>query len=262
MDWKKLTQIFFDNVTDSGGGAGAGSGGEQPSSQQEPNSTSEPAEPPEGYVPQDKVDKIVQQRLKRERSKYESRLDELGFENFDEVAELKKRQKEREKKELEEKEQYKELLEKTRQEKDEQIQKLQQQLEQTRSTHRQTTVERTLVEAAAEADAVAPSQVAGLLDGRVQMDDDGELYPVDDNGQRLTDGQGNELSVQGFVNDFLEDNPHFQRAAEGQGAGGRGSGGGETPSEGFDPNKRNDVRHLQENRDEIIEKMKRGEISG
>lgn len=264
MDLAKLLAIGLLHApetgeTGDGGGSGDDGGGASGGEPSGDGST----DPEPNVVPQDKVDKIVQRRIARERKKYESKLEELGFESFDDVAELKRAQQEAEKKKLEENEQYKELLETTRQEKDEQIQKLQQELEKTRSTHRQTTVQRTLVEAAAEADAVAPSQVAALLSDRVRLDDDGKPFVVGDGGERLTDGQGNEMSVQGYMETFLEENPHFKRAAGGRGAGGRGSESGKKPdSGGFDPKKRRDVKHLQENRAEIIKKMKSGEIQG
>lgn len=263
MDLRKLMMLglLYSPETGESGAGGTGEGGDGGEGGAEGSSAGGGGEP-SNVVPQDQVDRIVQQRLARERKKYESKLEELGFDSFDDIAELKRKQKEREKQKLEENEQYKELLEKTRQEKDEQIQQLRQELEKTRSTYHQTTVERTLVEAAAEADAVAPAQVSALLRDRVKLDDDGNPYVVGDGGERLTDGQGNELSVQGYVKQFLEDNPHFQRAAGGRGAGGRGSEGGEKPTGGFDPSKRNDPKHLRENRDEIIAKMKSGELRG
>lgn len=263
MDWKRLIcTLALLHAPDDGQGSGGGSTttntGAPSATGNEANTASKPAEP---GLPQDEIDRIVQQRLERERKKYDEKLESLGFKSFEEIAELKRQQKEREEKELEEQQRYKELLEKTRSEKDAELAKLREQLQQTQSTYRQTTAERQLLEAAAAAEAVAPAQVASLLRSNIQIDDEGKSYVVGPDGQRMTDGKGNELSVEAYVKAFIEENPHFQRAAGGRGAGGSppGKGGGGAGG-GFDPSKRNDLRHLQENRDDIIKKLKSGEL--
>lgn len=240
--------------------------------QQSQDSTPMPADsqskpegaPPEGYLPQDKVNEIVQHRLAREREQFNRQLTELGFESIEDVKKLKTAQSEREKQDLAEREQYKELAERIRQEKDEEIRKRDEELTGLRSRFLDTQAERTLIEAATAHNVVAPKQVAQLVRNRVQVDDDGNVFVTDGKGNRATNGKGEDLSVDAFMSEFISSNPHFQRAASGQGAGGRPPSGGGAP-ESYDLAKlRANPKLMQDPtiRAEVIAGMKAGKIKG
>lgn len=261
MDWKRLLcTLALLHAPEDGTGTGGGSTTTNAGAPPADNSEEAPTTKATDSTSQEEINRIVQQRLERERKKFDEKIESLGFKSFDEIADLKRQQKEREEKELEDQQKYKELLEKTRSEKDAELAKLREQLQKTQSTYRQTTAERQILEAAAAAEAVAPAQVASLLRGNVQVDDEGKSFVVGPGGERMTDGKGNELSVEAYVKTFIEENPHFQRAASGRGAGGSPPGKGGAGPGGFDPSKRNNLKHLQDNREEIIKKLKSGEL--
>lgn len=216
---------------------------------------------PEGYLSQDQVNKIIEQRLARERAQHDARLSELGFSSFDEVAALKKAQAEREKKELEDRQQYKELAEKIRQEKDEELRKRTEEYERLKSQYVGTQAERAILTAATHHGAIAPEQVARLVRDSIRVDDDGQPYVVDRAGNRRTDGKGGDLSVSQFVGEFLQQNPHFQRAADGRGAGGRGSASGGGTLDTFDLERaKRDPDYFLAHQEEIEKRVKRGDL--
>ena len=71
----------------------------------------------------------------------------------------------------------------------------------------------------ASLDAVAPTQVASLLRGKLRFDPETkQVVVMDDLGGLATDGKGNYLTVEMLVTNFLNDNPHFRKAAGGTGA--------------------------------------------
>ena len=66
-----------------------------------------------------------------------------------------------------------------------------------------------LLTAASKMKAVAPDQVKALLKNSINLTEDGEVAVFDDKGQvRYTDA-GTPLSVDDFVKEFLDANPHF-----------------------------------------------------
>lgn len=221
-----------------------------------------PPQAPEGYLHQDDVNRIVEQRLAREREQYAKQLGDLGFKSLDEVSNLKKAQAEREHKELEEQQRYRELAEKIRAEKDEEIRKRDEENTALRRRYLDTQAERSIVSAATKHNAVAPEQVALLVRDSIRIDDDGHAYVVDSQGNRRTDGKGGDLTVDTYVEQFLTNNSHFQRAATGHGAGGR-SGGTPPPATGSVDLARakRDPDYFLEHQDEIERRIKSGELT-
>ena len=217
---------------------------------------------PDGYLHQDDVNRIIEQRLARERQQYQAQLSDLGFKDLDEVAKLKKAQAEREKQELEDRQQYKELAEKIRAEKDEELRKRDDEINSLRSRYLSTQAERFIVSAATKHHAVAPDQVAQLVRGDIRIDDDGHAYVVDQQGNRRTDGKGGDLTVDAYVEQFLTNNPHFKRAAAGLGAGGR-SGGTPPASNGTVDLARakRDPDYFLQHKEEIERRLKSGELT-
>lgn len=73
-------------------------------------------------------------------------------------------------------------------------------------------VETPIVEAASRFRAVAPDQVKSLIRNNVRLNGDGEVEVVDDKGQARYDDSGRLLSVDAYVQEFLNRNPHFVQA--------------------------------------------------
>jgi hypothetical protein len=73
----------------------------------------------------------------------------------------------------------------------------------------ETRVDRELVWAAASQHAINPAQVAHLMKERVRLDKDLEPVVVDAQGDRMTDRNGQAVTVADAVRAFLEENPHM-----------------------------------------------------
>lgn len=233
-----------------------------PSTADAEGSEPEPEATSSGQFTQDQVNSIVQDRVQRERQQFEQQLKELGFEDLEDVRELKEKEKQRREQELKEKEKYKELLEQKEQEWQEELQEREQRLQKLEQERRREKVTTRLLTAAQEKGAVDPEQVAHLVRDQVDLDDDGNVVAVDNDGTPRLSDDGSPMSPETLVEEFLDDNDHFKQAASGRGAGGgpNDEPGGASNEEGFDPSKKHDPDHLLEHEEEIIEKAKKGEI--
>lgn len=74
-------------------------------------------------------------------------------------------------------------------------------------------VETPIVDAAARYRAVNPEQVKALIRNQVRLNQDGEVEVLDDKGVVRYDDSGKPLSVDSFVQSWLQNNPHFVSAA-------------------------------------------------
>jgi len=167
---------------------------------------------------QDELDRIVADRIARERKKAEKKLEGIDLE------EARKIMQEREQAEIErqkERGEFENILKQTVEKKDQEITAYKQKLH-------ETLVDGSLLNAASKHDAVSPDQVSQLLKGRVRLADDGGVEVLDDQGTPRYNNEGNLLSVDELVSDFLTANPHFVRASGG-GTGSTGNAGGLTP---------------------------------
>lgn len=80
------------------------------------------------------------------------------------------------------------------------------------SVIREYKIETPLVNAAAKYRAVAPEQVRTLLKNNINLNADGEVEVLDNNGQIRYNDKGIPLSVDDLVGEFLQQNPHFVQA--------------------------------------------------
>ncbi|MEK6760002.1 MAG: hypothetical protein AABY51_09545 [Deltaproteobacteria bacterium] len=80
-----------------------------------------------------------------------------------------------------------------------------------------------ILRAAARHNVVDPEEVADLLKERVRMDDDGGLSVVGEGGSVRINGAGVPMSVDEYVNDWLNARPHHLRASGTSGAGSHGT---------------------------------------
>ena len=167
---------------------------------------------------QEELDRIVADRIARERKKAEKKLEGIDLE------EARKIMQEREQAEIErqkERGEFENILKQTVEKKDQEITAYKQKLH-------ETLVDGSLLSAASKHDAVSPDQVSQLLRGKVRLAEDGGVEVLDDQGTPRYNNNGDLLSVDELVSDFLTANPHFVRASGG-GTGSMGNAGGLTP---------------------------------
>jgi hypothetical protein len=74
---------------------------------------------------------------------------------------------------------------------------------------REFKVEQPLVSLAAQYRSVNPEQVKTLLKGNLRLNEDGEVEVFDTKGKTRYDDDGTPLSVDKYVKEFLDANPHF-----------------------------------------------------
>ena len=166
---------------------------------------------------QDEVNQILEQRLARERKRYEKQTEGIDLDAARKALE------EKQQAELERDKQrgdFEKVLKTTVEKKDSQIQSL------TAKLH-QIQVEGSLLNAASSLNAVSPDQVSALLRNNIRLSDDGSVEVLDKAGAVRYNDKGELFSVNELMSEFLTANPHFVRATAG-GSGSSGSAGGST----------------------------------
>lgn len=76
-----------------------------------------------------------------------------------------------------------------------------------------------LKNAAAELNAVSPSQVATLIRQNLKTDDNGNLSVVNAEGQPRLNAEGEPMTEKELIKEFLSNNPHLVKASGSSGAG-------------------------------------------
>ena len=166
---------------------------------------------------QDEVNQILEQRLARERKRFEKQTDGIDLEAAKRALE------EKQNAELEAAKQrgeFEKVLKTTVEKKDQTIQSLTQRLHQIQ-------VEGSLLSAASSKNAVSPEQVSALLRSNIRLNDEGNVEVLDKAGAVRYNDKGELFSVNELMTEFLTANPHFVRATPG-GAGSGGAAGGST----------------------------------
>ena len=166
---------------------------------------------------QEELDRIVADRVQREKRKLDKKLEGIDLEEarqlmIDREQATIERQKE--------KGEFESILKQTVEKKDMEISQYKQRLE-------STLIDGSLLSAASKYNAVEPNQVAQLLRSSLKLADDGSVEILDSNGTVRYNEKADPLSVDEVVGDFLTANPHFVRAAP-SGAGTLGNAGGST----------------------------------
>ena len=180
--------------------------------------TKQEVETQEKMIPQSELDKILEKRLARERAKIEKRFNGI---DPDEARQL-----------LEEKEAKELDMQKQRGEFDkvlkETVSKKEAEISQYKAELQKVRIDDALIKVASEYQAIKPEQVVNLLKSKVQLGADGNPEIIGDNNAPMYNGNGELLSINEYVGNFLDDNPHFRNATP-SGAGSKSSVGGETP---------------------------------
>jgi len=166
----------------------------------------------ENTLSQDEVNRIVAERVAREKAKFEKKYSNVDLDLYNELIEKQEAQRNEE---LQKRGEFEKLLK-------EQAEKFNGKIQQYESELHSIKVDGTLLNEASSQKAVNPQQVVSLLKGNLKLNEAGGVDVVDANGQVRYDDNGNPLKVSNLVNEFLTANPHFVSA----GPSGSGTGQG------------------------------------
>lgn len=133
--------------------------------------------------------------------KYERQFAELG--DIEELRALKAQAEQRKHEEAMKKGEFEKILQEKLSIKDAEISKRE-------AVIREFKVDLPLVNAAAKYRAVNPEQVKALIKSNVRLNDDGDVEVVDANGTVRYNDKGQPVTVDDFVKEWLDANPHFQ----------------------------------------------------
>ena len=183
-----------------------------------PEENNAPETQAEKTFTQSDVEKILEQRLARERRKYEKQLEGI---DVDEARRLMEEKQQAELERQKEKGEFEKVLKQVTEKKEQQIQTLSQKLQEIQ-------VDGALINAASQNNAVNPQQVVQLLKSQTRLNEDGQVEVLDSDGSVRYNDNGEPLGVNALVADFLTANPHFVKASVG-GVGSKGAAGGSTP---------------------------------
>jgi hypothetical protein len=153
---------------------------------------------------QDEVNAILAKTKSQLEKKYSSKYEELGDPDTLKqiVSEHQKSQQEQQLKRGE----FDRVIQELAAKKDAEIQKRDRVIESFK-------VETPIVDAAARYRAVNPEQVKALIRNQVRLSPEGEVEVLDEKGVVRYDDSGKPVSVDSFVQSWLQSNPHFVSAA-------------------------------------------------
>lgn len=163
---------------------------------------------------QDEVNKIVAERVAREKAKFEKKYSNVDVNLYNELIE---KEEQRKQQELEKRGEYEQLLKS-------QAEKFNAKIQSYESELHSIKIDGTLMNEATNAKAINPQQVVSLLKSNLRLNEAGGVDVVDAQGKVRYDDNGNPVAVSVLVNEFLSANPHFQQAGA-QGSGTQGAVG-------------------------------------
>ena len=151
---------------------------------------------------QDELNNIVERRLANERG---SRYKKLGVDDIDVAINALKTQKEAEEKQRIQKGEFEEILKTRTQEHQKDKSELENQLKDIK-------INKSLLESASKHKAINASQVVDLLKNDIKLNETGNVEILDKNGIARYNKQGELLTTDELVQEFLTQNPHFVSA--------------------------------------------------
>src|SRR5210317_1164580 len=169
--------------------------------------------PKQNTFTQEQLDNIIKTRLEAEKSKYEKKLQE---EEKQKAEILKQKQLEEAK--------TKQDLEKIMQER---LSEKEQELLRYKNQIKKEKVDNSILSVASSNKAISPAQVVALLKDEVKYTDDGRIEVVDNNSNVRYNAQGELLTIEDRVKEFLDSNPHFRQGSL-SGSGSQSAIGGKT----------------------------------
>lgn len=154
-----------------------------------------------GFTQED-LDRIVKERLARERSKILKQYEGVDVDRYRQMLEAEEAKQHEEQAKRGE---FEKILQSTVGKKDAHIQQLQKELQAIK-------VDGNLLNAASSRKAVNPQQVVRLLKDQIRLNDAGEVEVLDESGTVRYNDQGAQMTVDQLVGEFLSANPHFVSA--------------------------------------------------
>jgi hypothetical protein len=162
---------------------------------------------------QEQLDNIIKTRLEAEKNKYEKKLQE----EENQKAEL---LKEQQLKEAKSKADIEKIMQERLSEKDSELQKVKDQIKKEK-------VDNSILSIANKEKSINAQQVVALLKNEVKYNDDGRIEVVDNNSNVRYNAQGELLTIEDRVKEFLDSNPHFRQGSL-SGSGSQSAIGGKT----------------------------------
>lgn len=149
---------------------------------------------------QDEVNALMAKTKSQLEKKFASKYEDLG--DPDELREIVNTYRKSQQDQQLKKGEFEKVLAELASKKDLEIQKRDKMIEEFK-------VNSPILDAAARFRAVAPDQVKALVRNNVRLNSDGEVEVVDSDGKVRYDDSGRPLSVDSYVQEFLQKNPHF-----------------------------------------------------
>jgi hypothetical protein len=162
---------------------------------------------------QEQVDNMIKRRLEAEKSKYEKKLQE----------------EEKQKQEILKQEQLKEAKTKADLEKimQERLAEKEQELAKVKDQIKKEKVDNSILSIANKEKSINAQQVVALLKNEVKYNDDGRIEVVDNHSNVRYNANGELLTIEDRVKEFLDSNPHFRQGSL-SGSGSQSAIGGQT----------------------------------
>ena len=148
---------------------------------------------------QEQLDNIIKSRLEAEKSKYDKKLQE----EENQKAEL---LKEQQLKEAKSKADIEKIMQERLSEKDSELQKVKDQIKKEK-------VDNSILSIANKEKSINAQQVVALLKNEVKYNDDGRIEVVDNNSNVRYNSNGELLTIEDRVKEFLDSNPHFRQGS-------------------------------------------------
>ena len=158
--------------------------------------------PKEKTFTKDELTEIVERRLLKDRLAINKRL---GVDDIDTAVNIVKAQKETEEKQKIQKGEFEEILKNKSQEWNKEKANLENQL-------RDIKINKSLLSSASKNRAINPDQVVELLNKNIKLNESGNVEILDKNGIARYNSNGELLTTDELVQEFLTQNPHFVSA--------------------------------------------------
>jgi hypothetical protein len=163
---------------------------------------------------QEDVNRIVADRVTREKLKFEKKYSGVDLDLYKELVEEKETQRQTD---LKKRGQFEEMLK-------EQAEKFNGKIQQYESELTSIKVDGALLNEASGQKAINPQQVVQLLKGQLKLNEAGTVDVTDQNGQVRYDDKGQPIKVTTLVKEFLTANPHFVNSGPSGTGTGQGTG--------------------------------------
>ena len=154
---------------------------------------------------QEQLDKIIEDRLAKQRRALEKRYAGVDVERYRKLTAAEEQQQLEDAKA---KGEFEKILKDTVGKKDSTI-------EQLRSELHSVKINGAVLSSANKQGAINAQQVSALLSNQIKLGDDGNVEIVDTNGKPRYNEKGDPMDVDTLVGQFLESNPHFKAATPG-----------------------------------------------